>query len=198
VGVLSDADISTAVRLARQALEAEHDDAETVMRAGFTLFYFAGETAMAMAALDRGLKLNPNLAAIWQAKAMLHSLRNQSELAIEASNRALRLSPFDPLGFFSAAALANAHFVAGRFERAIEWADCALHAQPRFGPSRRIKIAATAQLGHLAEARAELGQLLAIDPGATIVRFRTNSARAAHEFIDVVAAGLRLAGLPEE
>jgi adenylate cyclase len=196
-GVLSDVDISIAVHLARQALEAEHDDAETVARAGFTLFYFAGETAMAMAALDRGLQLNPNMAAAWQAKGMIHSLRNQSELAIEASNRALRLSPFDPLGFISAAALANAHLLAGRFEQAIEWADRALHAQPRFGPSRRIKIAATAQLGRLDEARAELGRLLAIEPGATIASFRANSARAAHEFIDVVAAGLRLAGLAE-
>ena len=104
-GVLSDADISAAVHLARQALQAEHDDAETVVRAGFTLFYFAGETAMAKAALDRGLKLNPNLSAGWQATGMLHSLRNELELAIEASNRALRLSPCDPLGFFSAAPL---------------------------------------------------------------------------------------------
>ena len=37
------------------------------------------------------------------------------------------------------------------------------------------------------------------DPGATIARFRANAARsAAPEFIDLVAAGLRLAGLPEE
>jgi hypothetical protein len=37
-----------------------------------------------------------------------------------------------------------------------------------------------------------------IDPGATIARFRANAARsAAPEFIDIVSAGLRLAGLPE-
>jgi TolB-like protein/class 3 adenylate cyclase/Flp pilus assembly protein TadD len=196
-GALSDADISAAVRLARQALEAERDDAETVARAAFTLFYFAGETAMAMAALDRGLALNPNAATAWVARGMIHTLRNRPEPAIEAVDRARRLSPFDPLGFFGAAGLAGAHLLAGRFEQAIEWADRALHDQPRVNPARRTKIAANAHLGRLDEARAEIGRLLAIDPGATIARFRANAARSAPEFIDLVATGLRLAGLPE-
>ena len=197
-GAFSEADISAAVRLARQALEAERDDAETVARAAFTLFYFAGETAMAMAGLDRALALNPNTATAWGARATLHALRNQPEPAIEASDRALRLSPFDPLGFYFAVVPAIAHLLAGRFEQAIEWADRALHIQPRYIPARRYKIAANAHLGRLVEARAELGRLLAIDPGTTIARFRANAARsAAPEFIDIIAAGLRLAGLPE-
>jgi hypothetical protein len=54
------------------------------------------------------------------------------------------------------------------------------------------------QLGCLDEARAELGRMLAIEPGAAIVRFRANSARsAAPEYIDLIVAGLRLVGLPE-
>jgi TolB-like protein len=197
-GALSDADISAAVRLARQALEAERDDAETVARAAFTLFYLASETAMAMAALDRGLAHNPNAATAWVARGGIYALRNQPELAIEAVHRARRLSPFDPLGFFGATLLAAAHLLAGRFEQAIEWADRSLHDQPRFNPVRRIKIAANAHLGRLDEARTELGRMLAIQPGATITHFRANAARsAAPEFLDVVSAGLRLAGLPE-
>jgi TolB-like protein/class 3 adenylate cyclase len=197
-GALSDADISAAVRLARQALEAGRDDAETVAHAAFTLFYFPGETAMAMAALDRALALNPNAATAWVVRGAIHALRNQSEPAIEACDRALRLSPFDPLGFWFSVVPAIAHLLAGRFEQAIEWADRSLHDQPRYNPARRCKIVANAHLGRLDEARAELGRMLAIDPGATIARYRASVARsAAPEYIDVVAAGLRLAGLPE-
>ena len=195
-GALSDADISAAVRLARQALESERDDAETLARAGYVLFYFTGE--MAMAVLDRALTLNPNAASAWRAKGIIHAVRNQPEVAIEASERALRLSPFDALGFVSVVSLAIAHLLAGRYEQAIEWADRALHDQPRHNPARRIKIVATAQLGRLDEARAELGRMLAIQPGVTIASFRANTARyAAPEYIDLMAAGLRLAGLPE-
>jgi hypothetical protein len=58
-GSLSADDIGEACRLARQVLEAERDDAETIGQAAFTLFRLAGEAAMAAAALDRALALNP-------------------------------------------------------------------------------------------------------------------------------------------
>jgi adenylate cyclase len=64
-GALSADDISEACRLARQALEVERDDAETISQAAWTLFRLAGEAAMAAAALDRALALNPNAAHAW-------------------------------------------------------------------------------------------------------------------------------------
>src|SRR5438094_942304 len=75
--------------------------------------------------------LNPNCAHAWMAKGHLHARRNQPEAAIEALNHGLRLSPFDPLGYYTAAGLAVAHLAARRFETAIEWADRALHDNPR-------------------------------------------------------------------
>jgi TolB-like protein len=98
-GALSDQDIGEACRLARQALEAERDDAQTIWQAARTLFYLAGEAAMAVAAFDRALALNPNSAHAWSYRANVHALRNQPEAAIEASERARRLSPFDKLAF---------------------------------------------------------------------------------------------------
>jgi adenylate cyclase len=100
-GALSDEDIGEACRLARQALEAERDDAETISLAAWTLLLLANEVAMAAAALDRALALNPNAAHAWSARGHIHALRNQPEAAIEAVERARRLSPFDPYGFFS-------------------------------------------------------------------------------------------------
>ena len=88
---------------------------------------------------------------------------------------------------------------AGRFERAIEWADRALHDQPRLVTAIRIKLVAKAHLGRLDEARADLGRLLVLDPGFTIARYRAMLAPAAvPKFLDCFVAGLRLAGLPEE
>ena len=95
-GALSHEDIGEACRLARQALEAERDDAETIWQAAWTLFLLAGEVAMAAAALDRALALNPNAAHAWLVRGNIHAVRNQPEAAIEAIERARRLSPFDP------------------------------------------------------------------------------------------------------
>jgi adenylate cyclase len=197
-GTLSADDIGEACRLARQALEAGRDDAETIWQAAWTLFFLAGEAAMAASALDRALALNPNAAHAWLFRGNIHALRNQPDAAIEALERARRLSPFDPYIFFCAAATAIAHLAARRFEQAIEWADRALHDQPRHVPAMRVKVIALAHLGRLDEARAELGRVLAIDPKLTIAGFREYAHFATPEVLELYVAGLRLAGLPEK
>jgi len=196
-GALSHADIAEACLLARQVLEAERDDAETISLAARTLFFLAGEAAMAVAALDRALALNPNAAHAWLIRGRIHASRNQPEAAIEAIERARRLSPFDPYAFSYAFSIALAHFAARRFEQAIEWADRALHDQPRLAPAMLVKVAANAHLGRLDGARTELGRMLAIDPKLTITGFREYLHFAAPEIIELYVTGLRLAGLPE-
>jgi TolB-like protein/class 3 adenylate cyclase len=197
-GALSGENIAEACRLARQALEVERDDAETVWQAALALFYLAGEAAMTAAALDRVLARNPNAAHAWMARGNIHALRIEPEAAIEAIARARRLSPFDPYTWGYDLTIAIAHLAARRFEQAIEWADRALYNQPRLGPAMRIKITANAHLGRLDEARAELSQMLAIDPDLTIAAYRAFVHFQAPEYRELQIAGLRLAGLPEE
>ena len=107
------------------------------------------------------------------------------------------MSPFDPLTFSCAANTAIAHLAARRFEQAIEWADRALHDQPRLVGALRVKVAGLAHLGRLDEARAELSRVLAIDPEQTIAGVRERAHFAAPEVHELFVTGLRLAGLPE-
>jgi TolB-like protein/Flp pilus assembly protein TadD len=195
---LSDEEIGEACDLARQALRVGRDDSETVTGAARTLFFLAGEVAMAAAALDRALALNPNAARAWSVRGFIHAMCNQPEAAIEANERACRLSPFDPLTFFSTGNIALAHLVARRFEPAIEWADRTLCDRPRMVEMMRYKAAAYAHLGRLDEARIELNRMLAIDPEATIADFREYARFMAPEVLELFVTGLRLAGLPEE
>ena len=133
-GALSDEDIGEACHLARQALEAERDDAETILRAAWTLFRLTREAAMPAAALDRALALNPNAAHAWLARANIHAMHNQPEAAIEATERARRLSPFDPEAFHYAGNIAIAHLAARRFEQAIEMGRPLLARPAAHGP----------------------------------------------------------------
>ena len=165
----------------------------------YTLFYLAGEVGIAAAALDRALALNPNAAHAWLIRGRIHASRNQPEAAIQAIERARRLSPFDPYAFSYAFSIALAHFAARRFEQAIEWADRALHDQPRLAPAMLVKVAANAHLGRLDGARTELGRMLAIDPKLTITGWATNlpATSFSPEYVALNVTGLRLAGLPE-
>ena len=197
-GAVSEAEVAEGVSLARQALEAARDDPEVMWQTAYPLFYFTGETALAEAVLDRALMLNSNAATAWICRGNIHALRNQPEAAMEDLDRAQRLSPFDPFGYVNAWGFAIAHIAAGRFEQAIQWADRALHDQPRFIIAIRAKIVANAHLGRLDEARAECARMLALYPGLTIAAFRASAASFAPEFVERYVTGLRLAGLPEE
>jgi adenylate cyclase len=127
-------------------------------------------------------------------------LGNQSSPAIEALQRAMRLSPLDPLGYTFAGGLALAHVAAGEYGKAAEWADRSLREQPRYSIAIRIKMVSFAHLGRIEEARYWLKRLLKLQPGLTIARWKASYGAPffAPELLAVYVEGLRKAGLPDE
>jgi adenylate cyclase len=199
-GAVSEAEVTEAVRLARQALDTGRDDPDVLYMVGATIGLLAGELSTALDTIDRALTLNPNSAMAWNARGFVLCFLNQPAPAIEAVQRAMRLSPFDPLAYFFASILALAHMSAGGYAEAIEWADRAYSAQPRYVIAIRIKLACLGHLGRTEEARDLLGRVLAVQPGLTIARWKAsyNVTLFAPEFLVRYTDGLRMAGLSEE
>jgi adenylate cyclase len=199
-GAVSDADVAESVRLARHAIAAGKDDPDALWMGAFVLAVFAGEHAAAVSVIDRALVLNPNSAHAWSQSGFVSCLRGQPGPAIEAIQRTMRLSPLDPLGAGFKSSLAFAHFIAGRHEEAVEWADRALHEQPRFDPAMTVKVVSCAHLGRIDEARDWLGRRRELQPNLTIAEWRARGAVkfASPEVLTLVEDGLRKAGLPEE
>ena len=169
---MADAEIAEAVRLAKGAIDAGKDDPDALWMAGWTLSHLGGEPAMGASVIDRALTLNPNSAHAWMARGLVSIFQNQPDEAIEALERAIRLSPLDPWGsrvFTSLMALA--HFAAGRYEQAIQWADRSLAAQPGYRTGLMAKVISSAQLGRVDEARDALRRVLELEPCLTIARW---------------------------
>jgi adenylate cyclase len=161
--------------------------------------FFAGERDVAAAAIDRALTLNPNAALAWAGRAWVFCARGQPDEAIEACERAMRLSPLDPLRRVFTMGIASAHLVAGRYEEALGWAERTLHAEPGYISTLRFKAAVCAHLDRIEEARAAVRQLLDAQPGHTIARSqRVLSRTLGPEIAAMFAEGLRKAGMPEE
>src|SRR5436189_537672 len=113
--------------------------------AGWTLSLFTGEHAAGARIIERALGLNPNSAHAWMASGFVSCRRGQADAAMEAFQRAMRLSPLDPLTRGFTAGLAVAHLVARRYQEAVKWADRSLAAQPDYRPALRVKTAALVQ-----------------------------------------------------
>ena len=143
--------------------------------------------------------LNPNSAHAWMARGFLSYCQNRPEPAIEAFERAMRLSPLDPQSHLFTCGLAFAHIAAGRYEQAMEWADRSLRELPRYRSSIYVKVALCAHLGRLQEAREWLGRFLEDLPGLTIAEYKAQFAPGwlAPQVAEFYVDGLRKAGLPE-
>jgi adenylate cyclase len=164
--------------------------------AAFTLFFFAGEQAVAATAIDRALTLNPNSAHAWIARGYVYCSIGQSGPAIEAFERAMRLSPLDRLRRGFTAGIAIAHLAAGRYEVALDWAEQTLREEPGYTSALRTKVVACAHLDRIEEAREALREWIGSQPGLTIAKFKMRVFLP--EIMAMYVTGLRKAGLPEE
>jgi TolB-like protein/DNA-binding SARP family transcriptional activator/Tfp pilus assembly protein PilF len=186
-----------AERLARRAATLGKDDAVALHAAGMTLAYVGGDLDGGAALIDQALALNPNLAWAWLFSGWVRVWLSQPDLAIEHITRAMRLSPFDPHVFNMQAAMASAHFFAGRYAEASSWAETASREQPNHLIAACIVAASGALGGRIAEATAAMARLRQLEPS---LRCSTLAdllpLRRAEDFARLTE-GLRAAGLPE-
>jgi TolB-like protein/class 3 adenylate cyclase len=196
---LSDEEIAEGVRLARQAIEAGEKDPDALWMGGWGIFVLAGERAAGLSAIEQALALNPNSALAWTFCGWARGYSNRPAPAIEALQRAMRLSPLDPQRWLFYGALALAHLVAGRYEEAVEWADRALHQQPRATAVVGYKAAACGYLGRVEEGRECVRRFRELRPGSTVASAkRVLELISLPEVLAIEVEGLRKAGLPEE
>ena len=190
-------EVAEGTRLARRAVELGRDDAVALTRAGHALAHLTGDLDLGIAALDRAVMLNPNLAAAWFIGGYLRVWHGETDSAVEQFDRALRLSPLDPETYRMQAGMAMAHLFAGRIEAASSWAEKALRDLPSFLLAVAIVAASHALGSRLDEARRAMEHLRKLDPTLRIANLRDWLPIHRAEDLAVFADGLRKAGLPE-
>jgi TolB-like protein/Flp pilus assembly protein TadD len=193
-----ESEIADAVRLARRAVAVGKDDPTALWSGGLSLAYLGNEVEAGAAYIDRALVLNPNLAASWNASGWVRMYLGESASAIEHFERAMRLSPLDPLTYFGSTGMAFAHAFAGRYDEAISSATKALHEQPNWATALRVAAIANALSDRMVEARAAMACLREVDPALRLgnVDRVAPPLRRAEDRVRFIES-LRKAGLPE-
>jgi TolB-like protein/tetratricopeptide (TPR) repeat protein len=190
-------EIAETRRLARRVAESGRDDAVALAFGGLALAYVAGDLEGGRALINRALILNPNLTTAWYASGWVNSFVGETDVAIEHLAWAMRLSPLDPLMFLMQALTALAHFVAGSYPEAAEWAAKAVQEQPNFLGAIRSLATSSALSGRLEEAQKALSRARDLDPGLRLSNLKDRVGPFRAKDFARFAEGLRLAGLPE-
>jgi TolB-like protein/class 3 adenylate cyclase/tetratricopeptide (TPR) repeat protein len=198
-GWLADKDraIAETERLARTAARLGPDDAVALAQAGFALAFVVGELDDGMALIDRALALNPNLAAAWRFSGFVKVFLGQPDQAIEPLERALRLSPLDPLIFIVQMGFIFAHFFAGRYDEALANAKKTVAHNPNYLTAIVMAAVSAALAGREDDMTKAVGQLLKLDPTCKMSNFKNMWPLRRVEDLAAFEKGLLLTKLPE-
>jgi adenylate cyclase len=183
--------------LARLAARLGKDDPVALCWAGHTLAHVVEDLDGGAALIDHALVLDPNLATAWHFSGWVRLYLGNLEVAIDHLTHAMRLSPLDPYLFAMQTGTATAHFVAGRYDEALSWAEKAIRLQSNFLGTIRIFAASSALAGRIEDAQKAMARVRQIAPALRISNLQNAVPFRRPEHLARYAEGLRKAGLPE-
>lgn len=191
-----EADHAIAVRCSEAALERDEGLALALAIRGHMKSFLDHDFQGAAALLERALASGPNLPLAWSFASATSGYLGDGPVAVLRAERALRLSPRDPFAFRHESMLAQAHYINGNHEQAIEWGERALRSNARYSSNLRVLIAALVAAGQGKRAAEHAKALLAAEPGFRLLSWAKRTPfRGA--LLDGVVARLREAGLPD-
>jgi adenylate cyclase len=182
-------------RLAAEVMKGARADALTLTMTGFALAKVVDDLDAGIALIDRALALTPNLATALTHSGYVRVWLGEPDTAIDHLLRAMRLSPLDPLMFLMEAALAMAHFIAGRDDMAFSWAEKSAQRNPFMAAAAWTAAASAANLGRPDDVAKYLARLRQLDVKISTVQTRLSLRRPQDRAR--VLDSLRKAGLPD-
>jgi TolB-like protein/Tfp pilus assembly protein PilF len=155
--------LAKSVSSAKRAVELDESDALAHSVLAWSLL-FGREFDDALAAAERGVHVNPNLASAVFSRAMVHVFIGRAEEAVEECELAIRLSPRDPYLFGFLNVLAVSLYALRRYEKALDTATRLVALRPDYLFGHWHVAIASAQLGELDRARRAFQEILRLNP----------------------------------
>jgi adenylate cyclase len=190
-------DSAAATACAERALECDPEDALALAVAGHVEARSRYDLDAAEMRLTQALTVNPNEPLAWLWTGITHAWRGRGREAVECSERALSLSPLDPMIYYFNSLASTAHLLAGSYERALDLSERSLRANLLHTPTLRTLAAAQMELGRVREARDTVRQLLQVEPGLTVAAFRARYPGRDTPEGERFMAALAAAGVPD-
>lgn len=191
-----DGDARTAVDRARAAIEHDGNDALALAIYGHVQAFLLRDTITAQRFLDRAIEAGPSVAMAWTMSSATRGFVGNGPLAVQHGENGQRLAPADPYRFWHEGILAQAHYINGDYDQAVEWARSAVAHNPSIRFTLRTLAASLLAAGQAEQAASAADRLLLIQPD-----FRLSSYAPRCPFVppilDQWIGHLRKAGLPD-
>jgi adenylate cyclase len=187
--------VSEALDLAKRAVSLDENHEYAHFALG-NIQAYRGKLHLAIEEFNRAIELNPNCSHAYGVLGNCMSGIDPDE-SIKNNEIAIRINPRDPSIFFRFAGIAMAHFAAGRYLEASQWARKSIQRKPNYRVGHAYLAASLAQANLLEEAKEAVNSYLESFPDETISNLRRLWTREASDRTHRFEEGLRKAGLPE-
>jgi adenylate cyclase len=186
---------ASARSLAERAAEMSGDDPVILAVLG-AVHTFVRNYGTARVLLERAVTLDSNAAWAWSRLGWLENYADQPQKAIENFERALRLSPIDPMNFNNYVGLGSAHEVAQEYDKAAAFYRRALEERPNAGWIYRNLASSLSGAGRVEEAKRAFAEMMRNYPDLTVAKFKQAMVFSAVP-LNRMAENLRKLGLPD-
>lgn len=157
---------------------------------------FARNFGAARVLLERAVALDPNAAWALSRLGWLEVYCDRPEPARGYFEKALRLSPLDPMNFNNYVGLGSSYEVAGEYEKAAEYYSRALQERPKAYWVHRNLAPMLRLSGRNEEARASFETMMKAYPDLTVEKFK-QAMVFPQRVLDVLGRELAALGVPE-
>ena len=181
--------------LAERAAEISGDDPIILAVLG-AVHTFVRNHGTARVLLERAVTIDPNAAWAWSRLGWLENYTDQPQKAIGNFERALRLSPIDPMNFNNYVGIGSSHEVAQDYDKAALFYRRALEERPNASWIYRHLASSLSGGGRVEEAKQALAEMMRYYPDMTVSKFKQAMVFSSST-MDRVADNLRKLGLPD-
>jgi TolB-like protein len=187
-------------RVMQKALAVKPDDAIAIYHRGYVLKRLHKDLPQALAAFERAITLDPNLAVAHNYVGQIKVFLGRADEAAEPTLKSIQLSPRDPQLALWYYQLALTYVHQQRYDEAVEWGRRSVEVNPNLRYPYRILAAALALSGQIDAAKSVAAEMLRRYPRETISTFLArepwpNPVYRQGQNREVM--GMRLAGIPE-
>jgi adenylate cyclase len=191
--------LEAALTAAKKALSLDDKDPVAYFAQG-RVCMMRGEHDASVAELETALELNPSYSLAHHGLGFALVLSGRLEEGAEALDRAIRLSPRDPVLWGTMCFRSIACNLLQQYEAAADWARKAVHEPRAAGGgywSYAVLASALGNLGQTAEARAAVDEALQRKTDLSLTYLETTLPTKQPGGLETYLDGLRKAGLPD-
>jgi adenylate cyclase len=178
------------------ALDRDPSDALALATEGFVYCHLLKDLETARKRCNEAVDANPSHALGWLYLGTVNAFQGEGAAAVEATRRAMELSPLDPLRYYYESLGATAELSAHQYVNAERLARSSLVLnRTHLSTWRALTISLVCQ-ERMDEARQTLGKVLELDPALTVEKYLARMPNAELETGRHWACCLAMAGLP--